>query len=314
MEPYRIKSIKAIKITTKKERKRLIKDADYNVFKLKADDVMIDLLTDSGTSAMSNNQWSAMLKGDESYAGAKSFFHFADQVRFLTGFKHVYPTHQGRAAERLLFEVFCKKGDIVPNNTHFDTTRANVEHQNAEAQDLVIKEGMVPSFIHPFKGNMDCTKLENLLAEHGEKVPLVMITITNNAGGGQPVSMDNIKMVSALCKKYKKPFFIDSCRFAENAYFIQQREYGYKNKTITEIVQEMFSYADGMTMSAKKDGLVNIGGWLALNDDTVAKNVENLLIITEGFTTYGGLSGRDLEAIAVGLQEVVEQDYLKERF
>lgn len=300
-------------MTSREERQELIRKAHYNVFELHADDVLIDLLTDSGTAAMSANQWAGMMRGDESYAGSPSYFRFEEAVRSLMPFKHIIPTHQGRAAEKILFTLLGGKGKIIPNNTHFDTTRANVEFTGARAVDLVIPEGKDPTSEHPFKGNMDLAALEALLRERHRDIPVVMITITNNSGGGQPVSMENIRKTSQLCRQYGIPFFIDGCRFAENAYFIKLREPGYAHTPIPEIVREMFSYADGMTMSAKKDALVNIGGWLALNDDRLAMEARNLLILTEGFPTYGGLAGRDLEAIAQGLREVVEEDYLTYR-
>ncbi len=300
-------------MTTREERRELIRQAHHNVFELHADDVLIDLLTDSGTAAMSANQWAGIMRGDESYAGSSSYFRFEKAVRSLMPFKHIIPTHQGRAAEKILFTLLGGKGKIIPNNTHFDTTRANVEFTGAQAVDLVIPEGKDPTSEHPFKGNMDLSALEALLREKHEQIPVVMITITNNSGGGQPVSMENIRETSRLCRQYNIPFFIDGCRFAENAYFIKLREPGYAQHAIPDIVREMFSYADGMTMSAKKDALVNIGGWLALNDDHLAMEARNLLILTEGFPTYGGLAGRDLEAIAQGLREVVEEDYLTYR-
>ncbi len=313
IEPFRIKSVEPIRMTSREERQELIRKAHYNVFELHADDVLIDLLTDSGTAAMSANQWAGMMRGDESYAGSPSYFRFEEAVRSLMPFKHIIPTHQGRAAEKILFTLLGGKGKIIPNNTHFDTTRANVEFTGARAVDLVIPEGKDPTSEHPFKGNMDLAALEALLRERHRDIPVVMITITNNSGGGQPVSMENIRKTSQLCRQYGIPFFIDGCRFAENAYFIKLREPGYAHTPIPEIVREMFSYADGMTMSAKKDALVNIGGWLALNDDRLAMEARNLLILTEGFPTYGGLAGRDLEAIAQGLREVVEEDYLTYR-
>ena len=314
IEPFRIKSVEPIRWTTRPQRERLLQAANYNLFLLPADDVLIDLLTDSGTGAMSTHQWAAMMEGDESYAGSRSFDQFRDSVQDIFGYKHVIPTHQGRAAERILFSVMCKKGDVVPNNTHFDTTRANVEFVGAEAIDLVIPEGRQPSLKHPFKGNMDVAALEALIEQKGrERVPLVMLTVTNNSGGGQPVSMENVKAVSAVCRKHRIPLYFDACRFAENSYFIKLRERGYEHKTPKEIAQEMFGYGDGCTMSAKKDGLANIGGFLCTNDDLLAQQEKNLLILTEGYPTYGGLAGRDLEAIAVGVQEALHEDYLQYR-
>ncbi len=314
IEPFRIKSVEPIQWTTRAEREQLLRAAHYNLFLLPADDVLIDLLTDSGTGAMSTHQWAAMMEGDESYAGSRSFDRFRDSVQDIFGYKHVIPTHQGRAAERILFSVMCKKGDVVPNNTHFDTTRANVEFVGAEAIDLVIPEGRQPSLKHPFKGNMDVAALENLIQKIGrERVPLVMLTVTNNSGGGQPVSMENVKAVSAVCRRHTIPLYFDACRFAENAYFIKLREHGYADKSPKEIAQEMFRYGDGCTMSAKKDGMANIGGFLCTNNDDLAQQEKNLLILTEGYTTYGGLAGRDLEAIAVGLQEALHRDYLEYR-
>lgn len=314
IEPFRIKTVEPIRMTTRAQRERLLEAAGYNPFLLPAQDVIIDLLTDSGTGAMSANQWSALMRGDESYAGAQSYYHFADAVREVFGFTHVLPTHQGRAAERILFSIVCKPGDVVPNNTHFDTTRANVEAVGAEAIDLPIREGLEPATMHPFKGNMDVDALEALIEQVGPKrIPLVMLTVTNNSGGGQPVSMANVKAVSAVCRKHGLPLYFDACRFAENCWFIRQREAGYAERDVAGIARELFSYADGCTMSAKKDGLVNIGGFLATNDDALAKQEATLLILTEGFPTYGGLAGRDLEAIAVGLREVLEHDYLHYR-
>jgi tyrosine phenol-lyase len=314
IEPFRIKSVEPIRWTTRAEREQLLKAAHYNLFLLPASDVLIDLLTDSGTGAMSTYQWGAIMEGDESYAGSKSFDRFRDSVHDIFGYRHVIPTHQGRAAERILFSVMCKKGDVVPNNTHFDTTRANVEFVGAEAVDLVIAEGKQPSLPHPFKGNMDVSALENLLSRMGrERVPLVMLTVTNNSGGGQPVSMENVRQVSALCRRHAIPMYFDACRFAENSYFIKIREKGYESKTPKQIAQEMFSYGDGCTMSAKKDGMANIGGFLCTNDDMLAQQEKHLLILTEGYPTYGGLAGRDLEAIAVGIQEALQEDYLRYR-
>jgi len=314
IEPFRIKSVEPIRWTTRAERERLLENAHYNLFLLPASDVLIDLLTDSGTGAMSTHQWAAMMEGDESYAGSKSFDRFRDAVRDIFGYRHVIPTHQGRAAERILFGVACKKGDIVPNNTHFDTTRANVEFVGAEAVDLVIPEGKDPRSRHPFKGNMDVAALQALLGRVGrERIPLVMLTITNNSGGGQPVSMENIRQVSSLCRDHGVPLYFDACRFAENAYFIKLRESGYASKTAKEIARTMFSYGDGCTMSAKKDGMANIGGFLCTNNDFLAQQQKDLLILTEGYPTYGGLAGRDLEAIAVGVEEALEEDYLRYR-
>jgi tyrosine phenol-lyase len=314
IEPFRIKSIEPIRRTTRQEREKLIQTAGYNLFLVASDAILIDLLTDSGTSAMSTEQWAAMMRGDESYAGSPSFVRFRDSVQSIFGFRHVIPTHQGRAAERILFNVMCKKGDIVPNNTHFDTTRANCEYTGAVAMDLPIPEANEPARLHPFKGNMDTARLTDVLDRTGaKKIPLVMLTITNNSGGGQPVSMENIRAVKTICKKHGIPLYIDACRFAENAYFIKLREAGYANKTPREIAGEMFSYADGCTMSAKKDGMANIGGFLCTNDDILAEQEKNLLILTEGFPTYGGLAGRDLEAIAVGLNEALEEEYLNYR-
>jgi tryptophanase len=313
IEPFRIKSIESIKFTTREEREAALREAGNNVFLLHAEDVLIDLLTDSGTGAMSAAQWSAVMQGDESYAGSRSFYRFRDAVADLTGFRHIIPTHQGRAAERILFHTVLEPGQVVLNNTHFDTTRANIEYERAEARDIVIAEGRQPATIHPFKGNVDLQKLENALKEEGDRIPLVMATVTNNSGGGQPVSLENLRGIREICRQYGKPFFLDACRFAENAWFIKLREEGQRDRTPKEIAQEMFSLADGCTMSAKKDGLANIGGFLALNDDAWAERCRNLLILTEGFPTYGGLAGYDLEAIARGLEEVVEEPYLRYR-
>lgn len=314
IEPFRIKSVEKIRMTTKQQREEYLKEAYYNLFFLRSEDVMIDLLTDSGTGAMSSEQWASIMRGDEAYAGSPSFFRFKESIESIFGFKHVIPTHQGRAAEKILFATMCKETSKIPNNTHFDTTRANIEHVGAQAVDLVIQEGLEPSLNHPFKGNMDIEALENFIKEHGpENIPLCMITITNNSGGGQPVSLENIKTVKNVLKPYGIPLYIDACRFAENAWFIKQREQGYANKTPLEIAREIFSYADGCTMSAKKDGLGNIGGFLCTNDDGIAEQSRNLLILTEGFSTYGGLAGRDLDALATGLNEVLEDDYLNYR-
>jgi tyrosine phenol-lyase len=314
IEPFKIKTVEPIRWTTREEREQHLERAHYNLFLLPADAILIDLLTDSGTAAMSTHQWAAMMEGDESYAGSRSFDHFRRVVRDIFGYQHVIPAHQGRAAERILFSVMCKQGDVVPNNTHFDTTRANIEYVGAEAVNLPIAEGKDPAHLHPFKGNMDAAALEELIARVGApRVPLVMLTITNNSGGGQPVSMDNARAVSAVCRQHGIPLYFDACRFAENAYFIKLREEGYANKTPKQIAQEMFALADGCTMSAKKDGLANIGGFLCTNNDALAQQEENLLILTEGYPTYGGMAGRDLEAVAVGLDEALEEDYLKYR-
>jgi tryptophanase len=314
IEPFRIKSVEPIRWTTRQQREQLLRAAHYNLFLLDADDVLIDLLTDSGTGAMSTHQWAAVMEGDESYAGSKSFDRFRKSVQDIFGYKHVIPTHQGRAAERILFNVMCKQGDVVPNNTHFDTTRANVEFVGAEALDIPIPEARQPSLKLPFKGNMDVPALEEVIARVGRQhVPLVMLTVTNNSGGGQPVSMENARAVSAVCRKHNIPLYFDACRFAENAYFIKLREKGYEGQTPKQIAQEMFALGDGCTMSAKKDGMANIGGFLCTNDEVLARQEKDLLILTEGYPTYGGLAGRDLEAIAVGVQESLEEDYLRYR-
>ncbi len=310
-EPFKIKVVEPIRRTTRDERDRLLREAGYNLFHVPAESVYVDLLTDSGTAAMSDNQWAGMMLGDESYAGSRNYYHFEETVRAIFGFKHVIPTHQGRMAENLLFTTLLKPGMCVPNNIHFDTTRANVEHQGAHALDVVIKEAYDPRCELPFKGNMDLVRLEETINRVGrERIPLVMITITNNSGGGQPVSMENIRRTKALVSRYGIPLFFDACRFAENCYFIKEREPGYRDKSVLEIARELFSYGDGCTMSAKKDGLVNIGGFLSLNNDQWAQDITNMLILVEGFPTYGGLAGRDLEAMARGLREVLDENYL----
>jgi tryptophanase len=312
IEPFRIHTVQAIDLPTAEERESALRREGFNLFGLHADEVIIDLLTDSGTGAMSSEQWAGMMRGDESYAGSRSFYRFESAVEDLTGYTEVIPTHQGRAAEKILFSVMVSEGDVVPNNTHFDTTRANVEYRGAEALDLV--EPSDPSEILPFKGNMDIAALRATIDDVGvDRIPLVMMTITNNSGGGQPVSMENLRQVRAVCDEYGIPMFLDACRFAENAWFIKIREDGYADRTAKEIAQEMFSLADGCTMSAKKDGLVNIGGFLAMNDHELSLQARNLLILTEGFPTYGGLAGYDLEALAQGLEEVVDEDYLRYR-
>jgi tyrosine phenol-lyase len=314
IEPFRIKSVEPLHWTTREQREHLLRAANYNLFLLAAQDVLIDLLTDSGTGAMSTEQWAGIMRGDESYAGSPSFTRFRDSVQNIFGYKHVIPTHQGRAAERILFNVICKKGDVVPNNTHFDTTRANVEFVGAEAVDLPCEESRLPESVYPFKGNMDVAALEQLIARVGrERVPVVMLTVTNNSGGGQPVSMENARAVSALCHKHSIPLYFDACRFAENAYFIKLREAGYSEKTPKQIAQEMFALGDGCTMSAKKDGMANIGGFICTNDDALAQQEKDLLILTEGYPTYGGIAGRDLEAIGIGIQEALDEDYLRYR-
>jgi len=314
IEPFKTKMVEPIRWSTRHQREQSLQAAAFNLFLLPADAIIIDLLTDSGTGAMSTRQWSMMMRGDESYAGSQSFERFRHAIEAIFGYRHVIPTHQGRAAERILFSVMCKKGDVVPNNTHFDTTRANIEYTGAEAVDLPIAEGKQPATQHPFKGNMDVAGLERLIERVGaERIPLVMLTITNNSGGGQPVSLANARAVRQVCQKHGIPLYFDACRFAENAYFIKLREEGCEHKTPRAIAQELFRLGDGCTMSAKKDGLANIGGFLCTNNDTLAQQEKNLLILTEGYPTYGGLAGRDLEAIAVGLDEVLEEDYLRYR-
>jgi tryptophanase len=313
IEPFRIHSVEPLRFLTEDERRAKIRDAGYNLFNLHADDVLIDLLTDSGTGAMSRDQWAAIQHGDESYAGSPSWFVFLEAVQELFPFPHVIPTHQGRAAEKILFSAVAGPGKVVPNNTHFDTTRANVEFTGAEALDLVIPEGRDPAALHPFKGNMDLEALEKLLFERADHVPVVVVTVTNNSGGGQPVSLENLRGVRALCDRFGVPMFLDACRFAENAWFIKTREDGQGDRAVADIAREMAALADGMTMSAKKDPMANIGGWLALRDDGWAERCRNLLILTEGFPTYGGLAGRDLEAIAQGLRECVDEQYLRYR-
>jgi tryptophanase len=313
IEPFRIHSVEPLRMTTIEQRQTAVAAAGYNLFKVDARDVLIDLLTDSGTGAMSRDQWAAIQHGDESYAGSPSYYLFRDAVRELFPFEHVIPTHQGRAAEKILFTVLGGPGKVVPNNTHFDTTRANVEYTGAEAVDLVIPEGRDPQADHPFKGNMDVDALDKLLSERGDDVPIVFMTITNNSGGGQPVSLANLHAVRDVCSRHGKRLFLDACRFAENAWFIREREPGCSDREVTDIVLEIASLADGMTMSAKKDPMGNIGGWLAMDDDELARECRNLLILTEGFPTYGGLAGRDLEALAQGLREVVDHDYLRYR-
>jgi len=313
-EPFKIKVVEPIRRTTREERDRLLQAAGYNLFHVPADSVYVDLLTDSGTSAMSDNQWAGMMLGDESYAGSKNYYHFEEVVRSIFGYRYVIPTHQGRMAENLLFSTIVKAGMSVPNNIHFDTTRANVEHQGAQALDLVVKEAYDPHCTLPFKGNMDLIRLEETINQVGrENIPLVMLTITNNSGGGQPVSMQNIRQTRVLLNRYGIPLIFDACRFAENCFFIKERESGYADTPILEIARELFSYGDGCTMSAKKDGLANIGGFLSLNNEQWVQDVTNMLILVEGFPTYGGLAGRDLEAMARGLREVLDEDYLRFR-
>jgi len=313
IEPFRIHSVEPVRMTTETERRAAIRAAGFNLFNVRADDVLIDLLTDSGTGAMSHDQWAAIQHGNESYAGSPSWYIFLAAVQELFPFRHVIPTHQGRAAEKIFFTVIGGSGKVIPNNTHFDTTRANIEATGAEAVDLPIPEALDPASLHPFKGNIDLAALDGLLSERAGDVPAVFVTVTNNSGGGQPVSLENLRGAREVCGRHGVPLFLDGCRFAENAWFIKQREPGQADRPVAEIVREMASLVDGMTMSAKKDGLANIGGWLALNDDAWAESCRNLLILTEGFPTYGGLAGRDLEAIAQGLREVVQDDYLRYR-
>jgi tryptophanase len=314
IEPFKIKTVEPIRFTSRDEREGILKEAGYNLFNIHAEDVLIDLLTDSGTSAMSARQWAGIMEGDESYAGSRSFYRFEKMVRKITRFRHIIPTHQGRAAEKILFSITGGEGKLVPNNTHFDTTRANVEMSGAEAVDLPIPEGSIPSLQGDFKGNMDLEALETFITKEGPgRIPLCMITVTNNSNGGQPVSMENIRKTSEICRAHGIPFLLDACRFAENAYFIKMREPGHRNRKILEIAREMFSYADGCTMSGKKDALVNIGGFLAVNDDELAQKARSILIVTEGFPTYGGLAGHDLEAFAQGLEEILDEHYLKHR-
>jgi len=313
-EPFKIKVVEPIRRTTREERDRLLRETGYNLFQVPAESVYVDLLTDSGTSAMSDNQWAGLMLGDESYAGSKNYYHLEETVRSIFGYKHVIPTHQGRMAENLLFSTIVKSGMCIPNNIHFDTTRANVEHHGAQALDVVIKEAYDPHCDLPFKGNMDLVRLEETINRIGRhRIPLVMLTITNNSGGGQPVSMANIRQTRALLNRYGIPLFFDACRFAENCFFIKEREPAYASKSLLDIARELFTYGDGCTMSAKKDGLVNIGGFLSLNNDQWAQDITNMLILVEGFPTYGGLAGRDLEAMARGLREVLDEDYLSFR-
>lgn len=313
IEPFRIKAVEQIQMTTPGEREEMIRAAGYNIFALKSEDVIIDLLTDSGTGAMSANQWAGIMRGDESYAGSPSYFHFRDSVNDITGFPHIIPTHQGRAAERILFAVTCKEGDIVPNNSHFDTTRANAEFRGAIALDLPSPELADMDSDYPFKGDMDVDALRAAFAEHGDRIPIVMMTVTNNSGGGQPVSLGNLREVAAICREHGVPLYLDACRITENAYFIKLREPGYADKSVREIVREICDLAEGCTMSAKKDAIVNMGGFLALRNADLVREAQSLLILTEGFPTYGGLSGRDLEALAIGMQESVDEDYLNYR-
>ncbi|OYW03186.1 MAG: tyrosine phenol-lyase [Acidobacteria bacterium 37-71-11] len=314
IEPFRIKVVEPIRMTTREERAALIAAAGYNPFRLKAEHVLIDLLTDSGTGAMSTHQWAGIMEGDESYAGARSFFRFDAAVRGVFGHTHVIPTHQGRASERLLCRAVVKRGDVIPGNTHFDTTRANIEDAGAEARDMVIPEGLDPELDHPFKGNIDLAALERCIAEaRPERVPFVLITVTNNSGGGQPVSMANLQGARAVCDRFGIPLLLDAARFAENAYFIKLREPAWADKTPREIARAMFALSDGAMMSMKKDAFGNIGGVISINSDGWAEKVRTALILTEGFITYGGLAGRDLEALAIGIDEILDEEYLKYR-
>ncbi len=313
VEPFRIKTVEPLRMTTRQERQEILERADWNLFRIPAQEILIDLLTDSGTGAMSSEQWAGLMRGDESYAGADSWYRFRDRVRELTGFQHIIPTHQGRAAERILFSCLGVGGKVVISNTHFDTTRANVEFAGGRALDLPTSEALNPSEEHPFKGNFDLPALEQALDAEAGRVACVIATITNNSGGGQPASMENLRAVQALCRRSGVPFYLDACRFAENAYFIKLREPGFADRSVESIARETFALADGATFSAKKDGLANIGGFLGTNDDHLAQQQRELLILTEGFPTYGGLAGRDLDAIAVGLREVVSEDYLRYR-
>ncbi|MBU6155012.1 MAG: tryptophanase [Bdellovibrionales bacterium] len=313
IEPFKIKVTEPLVLKSRKEREQILRNAHYNLFLIRSEDVTFDFLTDSGTTAMSANQWAAMMVADESYAGSRSFHRFKSKVTGITSYDHVIPTHQGRASERLLFGVLLKPGMKVPSNNHFDTTRANIEHLGAQAVDLVIAEGKIPDQEHPFKGNIDLDRLDSFCREFKEKIPLGMLTITNNTGGGQPVSLENIRGAAKIYHHHGIPFILDACRFAENAWFIKTRERAYANSSIKEIVSEIFTLADGCMMSAKKDGMVNIGGFIALKDSTWVQELRNQLILTEGFPTYGGLAARDLEALAVGLDEAMDEDYLRYR-
>ena len=314
IEPFKIRSVEPLRFTTPQERRRILQSAGYNLFHINADHILIDLLTDSGTSAMSAKQWAGVMEGDESYAGSRSFYRLETNARAITGFRHIIPTHQGRAAEKILFTILGGPGKIIPNNSHFDTTRANIEMSGALALDLPTPQGVKPAVPGKFKGNMNLRALEKLLQREGRRyIPLVMSTVTNNSLAGQPVSMENLRRTAELCRKYRVPFFLDACRFAENAYFIKIREPGYKSRSVRQIAQEMFALADGCTLSGKKDGLVNIGGFLGVNDDSLAQKARNILVVTEGFPTYGGMAGHDLEAFAQGLEEVLQEEYLKYR-